>query len=79
MTIPNFSQLVETDLDEIRLDDLNLGFQPNIPDSSEIIREYLNPRAQETEDKSFIYPEKFMHNVTVSVLLILTDAKTKFL
>jgi hypothetical protein len=53
LTIPNFSQLIgnvnpETDLDDIRLDDLNIGSGPDIPDPAEIIREYLHPSDQET-------------------------------
>ena len=69
MTIPNFSQLiekvkVETDLDDIRLDDLNLGSAPNIPDPAEIIREYLHPNDQETKEKNFIH-----QNSTVSLII----------
>ena len=68
MMIPNFSQLVETDLDKIRLDDLNLGFPPAVPDSGEIIRGYLQPREQVIEDSSCMHQNRLMNNVTVSLI-----------
>eukprot|EP00092_Neocalanus_flemingeri_P000343 GFUD01000365.1.p1 GENE.GFUD01000365.1~~GFUD01000365.1.p1 ORF type:complete len:386 (+),score=85.82 GFUD01000365.1:117-1274(+) len=54
MIIPNFTELVqnvnvETDLDDIRLDDLNIGSEPDISDPADIIREYLHPSDQETD------------------------------
>jgi len=65
LTIPNFSQLIqnsdtETDLDDIMLDDLNLGSGPNIPDCQDIIREYLNPGEKENEENYFTSP-----NITI--------------
>jgi hypothetical protein len=68
MMIPNFSQLVETDLDKIRLDDLTLGFQTAVPASGEIIRGYLQPREQVIEDSSFMHKNRLMNNVTVSLI-----------
>ena len=75
MMIPNFSQLVETDLDQIRLDDLTLGFQPAVPDSDEIIRGYLQPREQVIEDSSFMHQNRLMNNVTVSLITIESNIK----
>ena len=67
LTIPSFSHLLgnvnaETDLDDIRLDDLNLGSGPNIADPAEIIREYLHPTDKEISDDIFV-----SHNLTVSI------------
>ena len=52
----------------IRLDDLTLGFQPAVPDSGEIIREYLHPKEQVFEDSSFMHKNRLRNNVTVSLI-----------
>ena len=84
LTIPNFSQLigntsVEMDLDDIRLDDLNLGSVPNIPDPAEIIREYLDSNEEEINEKSYIHQNKLMSNITVSFLFILSNVEILFI
>ena len=65
LSIPSLHQLigdanVETDLDDIRLDDLNIGSAQDIPDPAEIIREYLHPSDKEYSG-GFLSP-----NITVS-------------
>ena len=65
LTIQNLNHLignnaVETDLDDIMLDDLHLGSAQNIPDSATIIREYLNPGEHETH-------EKYLENPSITV------------
>eukprot|EP00092_Neocalanus_flemingeri_P019449 GFUD01021067.1.p1 GENE.GFUD01021067.1~~GFUD01021067.1.p1 ORF type:complete len:534 (-),score=133.20 GFUD01021067.1:41-1642(-) len=59
MIIPHFTELVqnvnvETDLDDIRLDDLNIKSESDISDPADILREYLHPSDQYTDENIYV-------------------------
>jgi len=59
LSIPSLNQLIgdvnaETDLDDIRLDDLSLGSAQDMPDSAQIIREYLHPSETQYSNDVFL-------------------------